>query len=49
LLRTDDASIDAIIRAVSESGTKDISAKGIVKVVLERCPWALKGFKGLLV
>ena len=47
LQRTDDASINAIIRAVAESGTKDISAKGIVKVVLERCPWALHGFKGL--
>ena len=49
LQRTDDASINAIIRAVAESGTKDLSSKGIVKVVLERCPWALKGFKGLLV
>ncbi len=49
LLHTDDASINAIIRAVAESGTKDVSAKGIVKVVLERCPEALRGFKGLLI
>ncbi|HYM39992.1 MAG TPA: NAD(P)/FAD-dependent oxidoreductase [Thermoplasmata archaeon] len=49
LQRTDDASIDKIVRAVAESGSKDISAKGIVKVVLERCPETLKGFQGLLV
>ena len=48
LQRTDDAAINAIIHAVAESGTKDLSAKGIVKVVLERCPWALQGFQKLV-
>lgn len=48
LQRTDDAAINAIIRAVAESGAKDITAKGIVKVVLEKCPWALKGFRKLV-
>ncbi len=49
LQRTDDASMNRIVRAVAESGIKDISAKAIVQVVLERCPDALQGFKGLLV
>ncbi len=49
LQRTADEAINAIIRAVAESGSTDITAKGIVKVVLAKCPWALKGFQGLLV
>lgn len=48
LQRTDDASMNRIIHAVADSGIKDISAKAIVRVVLERCPDALTGFKELL-
>ncbi len=48
LQRTDDESMNRIIHAVADSGIKDISAQEIVRVVLERCPDALQGFKGLL-
>jgi digeranylgeranylglycerophospholipid reductase len=48
LQRTDDASMNRIIHALADSGLKDISAPAIVRVVMERCPEALQGFKGLL-
>ena len=41
--------MNRIIHAVADSGIKDINAKAIVRVVLERCPDALSGFKALLV
>lgn len=49
LFRTDDANMNRIVRTLSEAHLKDVSAKAIVALLLEKCPEALAGFRGLLV
>jgi digeranylgeranylglycerophospholipid reductase len=48
LQRTDDPALNQIVHALADSGLTDIRASAIVRILMERCPEALHGFKGLL-